>query len=88
MRHISAILRLFLVMISTESCRVSLDIVPGYAYKLQCRRTTYLSDYPAPAYHHTTTVRIVLWIPTTYIESTNVRHISADFVPFLGHDFD
>ena len=54
-------LRLFLVTFSTQSCRVSLDIVPGYAYKLQCRRTTYLGDYPAPAYHHTTTVRAVSW---------------------------
>ena len=58
------ILRLFLVMISTEACRVSLGIVPAYAYKLQSRRTTYLGDYPTPAGHSLATVWIVWWLLT------------------------
>ena len=58
------ILRLFLVMISTEASRVSLGIVPAYAYKLQSRRTTYLSDYLTPADHSLATVWIVWWLLT------------------------
>ena len=58
------ILRLFLVMVSTEACRVRLDIVPSCTYKDRRRRTTYLSDYPTPADHSLATVWMVWWLLT------------------------
>ena len=58
------ILRLFLVMISTEACRVSLGIVPSCTYKRRRRRATYLSDYPTPAGHSLATVWMVWWLLT------------------------
>ena len=58
------ILRLFLVMISTEAYRVSLGIVPSCTYKHRRRRATYLSDYPTPADHFLATVWMVWWLLT------------------------
>ena len=69
-------LRLFLIIISTEAYRVSLDIAPGCACKLRCRQTSHLGDYPAPVDHHITAARTAPW-PAASHRHANKAHILA-----------
>ena len=70
------ILRLFLVMISTEACRVSLGIVPSCTYKHRRKCNSPRGGYPACLNHSIATVRTVPWMRVYFRDHQCASHFS------------
>ena len=70
------ILRLFLVMISTEACRVSLGIVPSCTYKHRRKCNSPRGGYPTCLNHSIATVRTVPWMRVYFRDHQCASHFS------------